>query len=126
MDKCNPRFSASIRGYDSDQTLRKDLWLRRIADSRRKLATMREHEVDGPHTASVKRSYETLELLKKKIKPLEETKEKALMLADLIASREVLLLLTVDEATEELRGLLNKLDVETRKKVMERICNFLD
>jgi hypothetical protein len=57
---------------------------------------------------------------------MEATKEKALMLADLIASREVLLLLTVDEATEELRGLLNKLDAETQKKVMERACGFLD
>ena len=57
---------------------------------------------------------------------MEETKEKALMLADLIASREVLLLLTVDEATEELRGVLSKLDAETQKEVMERICSFLD
>jgi hypothetical protein len=56
---------------------------------------------------------------------MEATKEKALILADLIASREVLLLLTVDEATEELRELLNKLDAETQKKVMERICSFL-
>jgi hypothetical protein len=57
---------------------------------------------------------------------MEATKEKALILVDLIASREVLRLLTVDEATEELRGLLNKLDAETQKKVMERICSFLD
>jgi hypothetical protein len=56
---------------------------------------------------------------------MEATRERALMLAELIASREVLLLLTVDEATEELRELLNKLDRETRKKVMERISSFL-
>ncbi|MET0501798.1 MAG: hypothetical protein ABW172_09790 [Candidatus Binatia bacterium] len=56
---------------------------------------------------------------------MEATREKALMLADLIASREVLLLLTVDEATEELRELLNKLDAETQKKVMERIRSAL-
>jgi hypothetical protein len=128
MDKRDPRLSASIRGYDSDELFRKDLWLRRIADSRRKHATIREDLAIGAHTASVKRSNATLELLKEKIKLLEmeETKEKALMLADLIASREVLLFLTVDEATEELRGLLNKLDAETQKKVMERICSFLD
>ena len=41
MDKRDPRLSASIRGYDGDELFRKDLWLRRIADSRRKLATMR-------------------------------------------------------------------------------------
>jgi hypothetical protein len=61
---------------------------------------------------------------KLKLLEMEETKEKALMLADLIASREVLLLLTVDEATEELRGLLNKLDAETQKEIMERACGF--
>ena len=126
MDKRDPRLSAPIRGYDSGELFRQDLWLRRIADSRRKLVTMREDQANGAHTASVKRSNETLELLKKKIKLLEmeETKEKALMLADLIASREVLLLLTVDEATEELRGLLNKLDAETQKEIMERACGF--
>jgi hypothetical protein len=126
MDKRDPRLPASIRGYDSDELFRKDLWLRRIADSRRKLATMREDQANGARTASVKRSNATLELLKKKIKLLEmeETKEKALMLADLIASREVLLLLTVDEATEELRGLLNKLDAETQKEIIERACGF--
>ena len=57
---------------------------------------------------------------------MEETKEKALMLAELIVSGEVLSCLTVDEVTEELKGLLNKLDAETQKEVMERICSFLD
>ena len=57
---------------------------------------------------------------------MEQTNERALLLADLIASREVLLLLTVDEATEELRGLLNKLDPETQNEIMERIFGFLD
>ena len=40
MDKCDPRLAAPIRGYDSDELFRQDLWLRRIADSRQKLATM--------------------------------------------------------------------------------------
>lgn len=57
---------------------------------------------------------------------MEQTNERALLLADLIASREVLLLLTVDEATEELRGFLSKLDAETQNEIMERICGFLD
>ena len=57
---------------------------------------------------------------------MEQTNERALLLADLIASREVLLLLTVDEATEELRGLLSQLDAETQNEIMERICGFLD
>jgi len=57
---------------------------------------------------------------------MKQTNERALLLADLIASREVLLLLTVDEATEELRGLLSKLDAETQNEIMERICGFLD
>ena len=93
MDKRDRRLPASIRGYDSDELFRKDLWLRRIADSRRKLATMREDEANGARTASVKRSNATL-------------------------------LLTVDEATEELRGLLNKLDAETQKEIIERACGF--
>jgi hypothetical protein len=38
MDKCDPRLAAPIRGYDSDELFRQDLWLRRIADSRQKLA----------------------------------------------------------------------------------------
>jgi len=57
---------------------------------------------------------------------MEQTNERALLLADLIASREVLLLLTVDEATEELRGRLSQLDAETQNEIMERICGFLD
>lgn len=57
---------------------------------------------------------------------MEETKKRALKFADLIASGEVVSYLTVDEVTEELRGLLNKLDAETQKEVMARICNFLD
>jgi hypothetical protein len=57
---------------------------------------------------------------------MKQTNEKALLLADLIASREVLHLLTVDEATEELRRLLSKLDAETQNEIMERICGFLD
>jgi hypothetical protein len=56
----------------------------------------------------------------------EETKGKVLKIADLITSGEILSCLTVDEVTEELIGLLNKLDVETQKKVMARICSFLD
>jgi hypothetical protein len=52
---------------------------------------------------------------------MDKTKKKALTLADLIASGEVLMLLTVNETTEELRGLLNKLDRRTQKEVMERI-----
>jgi hypothetical protein len=43
---CNPKINqfvvqmATVRGYDSDELFREDLWLRRIAASRRKLATM--------------------------------------------------------------------------------------
>jgi hypothetical protein len=57
---------------------------------------------------------------------MEETKKRALKFADLIASGEVLSCLTVDEVTEELRGLLNNLDAETQKEVMARICSCLD
>jgi hypothetical protein len=57
---------------------------------------------------------------------MEEKVDRALKFVDLIASGEVLSCLTVDEVTEELRGLLNKLDAETQKAVMERICSFLD
>ena len=74
MDKHDPRLSAPIRGYDSDELFRQDLWLRRIADNRQKLATMersmcagvREDQANGAHTASVKKSNEVLERLKKK------------------------------------------------------------
>ncbi len=125
MDERDPRLSASIRGYDSDELFRKDLWLRRIADSRRKLATMREDQANGAQTASVKIANETLGLFIKLLE-MEETKERTLMLADLITSGEILSCLTVNEATEELRGLLNRLDADTQKKVMERICGFLD
>jgi hypothetical protein len=31
---------AAVRGYDSDELFREDLWLRRIASSRQKLATI--------------------------------------------------------------------------------------
>lgn len=57
---------------------------------------------------------------------MKKTLDRALKFADLIASGEVLSCLTVDEVTEELRGLLHKLDAETQKEVMERICSFLD
>ncbi len=57
---------------------------------------------------------------------MNETFDRALKFADLIASGEILSCLTVDEATEELRGLLGKLDAETQKGIMERICGFLD
>ena len=40
MDKCDSRLPAPIRGYDSDELFRQDLWLRRIADSRQKLTTV--------------------------------------------------------------------------------------
>ena len=55
-----------------------------------------------------------------------ETLDRALKFADLIASGEILSCVTVGEATEELRGLLGKLDAETQKEIMERICRFLD
>ena len=57
---------------------------------------------------------------------MEETLDRALKFADLIASGEILSCVTVGEATEELRGLLGKLDAETQKEIMERICRFLD
>jgi len=57
---------------------------------------------------------------------MERTNERALLLADLIASREVLLLLTVDEATEEIRGLLSKLDTEKQNEIIKRICGFVE
>jgi hypothetical protein len=74
MDKRDPRLAVPIRGYDSDELFRQDLWLRRIADSRQKLATMelsmcagaREDQANGAHTPSVKKSNEALERLKKK------------------------------------------------------------
>ena len=74
MDKRDPRLPAPIRGYDSGELFRQDLWLRRIADSRQKLATMersrcagaREDQANEAHTASVKKSNEALERLKKK------------------------------------------------------------
>jgi hypothetical protein len=57
---------------------------------------------------------------------MDETLDRALNFADLIASGEILSCLTVDEATEELRGLLSKLNAETQKEIMAGICNFLD
>jgi hypothetical protein len=122
MDDRDPRLSASIHGYDSDELFRKDLWLRRIVDSRRNLATMRDDKANGAQTFR-KKTNETVELQEKiRLLEMEEPKRQALMLADLIASREVLLLLTVNEVTEKLRCLLNKLDSETQRVVMERIC----
>ena len=116
MDKHGPHLSASIRGYDSDELFRQDLWLRRIADNRQKLATMERSMCS-----------EACEDQAKQIcAEMEETKGKALKIADLITSGEILSCLTVDEVTEELIGLLNKLDAETQKKVMARICSFLD
>lgn len=128
MDKCDPHLSESIRGYDSDELLRKDFWFRRIAGSRPKFIVMREDQSNGDHTASVKRSNEKLELLEKKLKLLEmkEINQNALIFVDLIASGEILSYLTVYEVTKALRELLNKLEVETQKEVMELICWFLD
>lgn len=56
---------------------------------------------------------------------MEETLDRALKFADLIASGEILSFLTVDEATEEIIGLLGKLDTERRKQFLQRISSFL-
>src|SRR5918994_7912232 len=45
---------AAIRGYDSDELFREDLWLRRIADSRLKLATMESSICAWPREDPVK------------------------------------------------------------------------
>ena len=57
---------------------------------------------------------------------MDETLDRALKIADLIASGEILSCLTVDEVAEELKGLLSKLDAETQKEIMQQICRFLD
>ena len=127
MDKCDSHLSESIRGYDSDELLRKDFWFRRFAGSRRKFTVMREDQANGDHTASVERSNEKLEPLDKTLKlEMKEINQNALIFVDLIASGEILSYLTVYEVTKALRGLLNKLEVETQKEVMELICWFLD
>jgi hypothetical protein len=50
MDRLDPRPPAPVRGYDSNELFRQDLWVRRIADSRQKFATMREDQANGAHT----------------------------------------------------------------------------
>ena len=57
---------------------------------------------------------------------MDETLDRALKIADLIASGKILSCLTVDEVAEELKGLLSKLDAETQKEIMQQICRFLD
>ena len=56
---------------------------------------------------------------------MDETLDRALKFAARIASGEILSCLTVDEATEELRGLLSKLDAETQKEIIKRLCEFV-
>jgi len=56
---------------------------------------------------------------------MDETLDRALKFADRIASGEILSCLTVDEAMEELRGLLSKLDAEVQKEIMGRICSVV-
>jgi hypothetical protein len=128
MVECDPHQSESIRGYDSDELLRRDLWFRQIAGRRRRFIVMREDQANGDHTVSVKRSNETVELLDTKLQlpEMNEINQNALEIVDLITSGEILSYLTVFEVTETLRGLLDKLDVETQKEVMKLICWFLD
>ena len=51
---------AAVRGYDSDELFREDLWLRRIADSRQKLATMQGSICAGTRGDQVKWLYAML------------------------------------------------------------------
>ena len=46
---------AAVRGYDSGELFREDLWLRRIADSRQKLATIEMPLGPGTRGDQVKR-----------------------------------------------------------------------
>ncbi len=56
---------------------------------------------------------------------MEEIKKRALKLSDVIASGEELFSkVMIDEAKEELREHLKKLDAKTQKEVMERIRGY--
>lgn len=55
---------------------------------------------------------------------MEETRKRALKLADIIASTEELSSKVIQEATQELKDHLKKLDWQTQKEVMERIRGY--
>lgn len=55
---------------------------------------------------------------------MENARKRALELADIIASTEELFSNVIDEAKEELKEHLKKLDSQTQKEVMERIRGF--
>ncbi len=55
---------------------------------------------------------------------MEETKKRALNLADIIASSEELSSKVIHEATQELNEHLKELDSQTQKEVMERIRGY--
>ena len=55
---------------------------------------------------------------------MEETRKRALKLADIVAASEELSSKVIHEATQELNEHLKKLDWQTQKEVMERIRGF--
>ncbi|MBI4490623.1 MAG: hypothetical protein HY694_16180 [Deltaproteobacteria bacterium] len=55
---------------------------------------------------------------------MEETKKRALKLADIIASSEEPFSKVIDEAKQELREHLKNLDGKTQKEIMERIRGY--
>lgn len=55
---------------------------------------------------------------------MEETRKRALKLADIIASSEELSSKVIHEATQELNEHLKKLDSQTQKEIMERIRGY--
>mgnify|MGYP001591335540 CR=1 FL=1 len=55
---------------------------------------------------------------------MEETRKRALKLADIIAASEELSSKVIHEATQELNEHLKKLDSQTQKEVMERIRGY--
>jgi hypothetical protein len=55
---------------------------------------------------------------------MEETRRRALKLADIVAASEELSANVIREATQELNEHLKKLDSRTQKEVMERIRGY--
>ena len=55
---------------------------------------------------------------------MEETRKRALKLADIIASSEELSSRVIHEATQELNKQLKRLDSQTQKEITERIRGY--
>jgi hypothetical protein len=55
---------------------------------------------------------------------MEETREQALKLADMIASSEDPFSQAIHEAEEKLNRYIKKVDPQTQKEIMERIRGF--